>query len=84
MILTAAALAALCSGCRSDGGIGRSDSASGMRFSTKCIAMHTRDDVANTKKTVADAPGALRRSVAQSSKDLTDSYYIYLQNGQFR
>jgi len=83
-ILTTAALAALCAGCRSDGGIDRSDSRTGMKFSTSALATHMREDVAKTRRTLADAPDALRRSVVQSKKDLVTDYYLYLQNGQSR
>jgi hypothetical protein len=83
-ILAAAALAALCTGCRSDGGIDRSDCAPGMRFAVNSVVRQTKEDAANTKRTLADAPDALRRSVAQSRRDFTTSYYLYLQNGQAR
>ncbi len=83
-IAAAAALAAVCAGCRSDGGIDRSDGPMGWKFSTSRIANHTRDDVANTTRTIQSAPGALQRSVDASRKNLTDSYYLYFQNGQSR
>jgi hypothetical protein len=83
-ILAAAVLALVCAGCRSDGGLDRSDGPMGWKFSTSRIANHTRDDVANTTRTIQSAPGALQRSIDASRKNLTDSYHLYFENGQSR
>ena len=83
-IVAAAVLAALCAGCRSHGGLDRSDCPVGLKYAAACLAAHERDDVAATKRTVSDAPAAVKRSIRTSCDDLTESYYLYLENGQYR
>lgn len=82
--LTAAVLATLCAGCRSDGGIGRADNARGMKFVTDSLAGHFRSDVAATSERFSNVSEKVSRHVSNSLRDLRETYYLYLENGRGR
>jgi hypothetical protein len=82
--LAAAAAAALCAGCRAGGGIDRSDSATGMRFATDCVAHQTRDDCVQTRRTLSSAPAAFARSFSDGVHDLRADADLYLGRASSR
>ena len=74
----------LAAGCRSDGGIGRADCKQGRDFAVQSFVQQTQIDYATTRATIGSIPGAIARAPAQSMKNLSDTYHLYLETHEPR
>lgn len=78
------ALAALCAGCRSDGGLDRQDCGRGMAFSTNRVASRFEYDCRRTYYLLSSIPSALESSLTEGTDRVRDTYYLYLENHEAR
>lgn len=76
--LAALAAAALCAGCRSNGGIDRADGADGMRFSTSRLAEREAESCDATVETVRGVPGWIATQFEDGWEQIAYTYRLYL------
>lgn len=78
LVLAASAAALLC-GCRTDGGFGRRDNGLDWDFSTHALARQTKEDAQNTWQNVVTLPAGVVRSFQSAGRELSDTYWLYLE-----
>jgi outer membrane biogenesis lipoprotein LolB len=78
--LVLVAALALLAGCRSDGGIGRSDSANNLKWTAGRMWDRTERDWAATKDNVASIGPAIGQSFTDAWREINYTMDLYLEN----